>query len=52
MTPADTTPFKQPKKPYSSPKLQIYGDLAQVTESNMGSHNADAGGTDSKNFTS
>ena len=41
-----------PRKPYRKPQLQVYGDLAQVTKSVIGSKTNDGGGHPNKHFTS
>ncbi len=41
-----------PRKPYHKPELHVYGDLATITQSNLGSHSPDGAGHPNKHFTS
>jgi hypothetical protein len=40
------------RKAYQKPQLQVYGDLAEITKSIMGSKTADGAGHPNKHFTS
>ena len=40
------------RKPYTTPKLQQYGDLAEITRTNLGSKTNDGSGHPNKHFTS
>ena len=40
------------RKAYQKPRLQVYGDLAEITRSVMGSKDQDGSGHPSKHFTS
>lgn len=53
-TPAsDDQPDRAPtRKTYQKPELQVYGDLAEITQSKNGSKNADGAGHPNKHFTS
>lgn len=46
-----SSPEAPKKKAYSSPVLQVYGDLAQVTSSVMRSVGGDGGTSDARRFT-
>jgi hypothetical protein len=58
MKPQDTSVSKErsdgaPKrKVYEKPELQVYGDLAEITQAVAGSKNADGSGHPNKHFTS
>jgi hypothetical protein len=43
---------KPARKAYQKPELQVYGDLAEITKSRMGSQATDGGGHPNKHFTS
>ena len=40
------------RKVYQKPELQVYGDLAEITQSNFGSKTNDGAGHPNKHFTS
>jgi hypothetical protein len=40
------------RKAYQKPQLQVYGDLAEITKSILGSKTADGSGHPNKHFTS
>jgi hypothetical protein len=40
------------RRAYQKPQLQVYGDLAEITKSVMGSKAADGSGHPNKHFTS
>ena len=40
------------RKPYEKPQLQVYGDLAEITQSILGSKTNDGAGHPNKHFTS
>lgn len=41
-----------PRKVYEKPRLEIYGDLTELTNSQMGSMDQDGAGHPTKHFTS
>jgi hypothetical protein len=50
---ADENPEKKPaRKAYEKPKLQVYGDLAEVTQTILGSKTNDGSGHPNRHFTS
>ena len=50
---ANGQPSQAPgRKAYLKPKLQIYGDLAAITQSNLGSMGADGSGHPNMRYTS
>jgi hypothetical protein len=53
-TPADDErPRERPtRKVYQKPELQVYGDLAEITKSAIGSNATDGGAHPNKHFTS
>ena len=53
-TPAsDDKPSQAPtRKTYQKPQLQVYGDLAEITNSILGSKTNDGAGHPNKHFTS
>jgi hypothetical protein len=53
-TPAsDERPSQAPtRKAYQKPQLQVYGDLAEITNSILGSKTNDGAGHPNKHFTS
>jgi len=50
--PENRTSGGQTRKPYRAPKLQQYGDLAEITKGNAGSKTNDGSGHANKHFTS
>lgn len=46
----DTLPTS--RKPYEKPELVVYGDLAAITRSRLGSHHSDGAGHPNRHFTS
>jgi hypothetical protein len=40
------------RKPYQKPRLQIYGDLAEITKANFGTKANDGSGGTNMHFTS
>ena len=52
-TAADETPGPKPaRKAYEKPQLQIYGDLAEITQTLNGTKTNDGSGHPNKHFTS
>ena len=50
---ADQTPEPKPaRKAYEKPQLQVYGDLAGITQSVLGSKTNDGAGHPNRHFTS
>jgi hypothetical protein len=52
-----TTPGEQPnqaqgRKPYHKPQLQVYGDLTEITKSQLGSGMSDGAAHPNMHFTS
>jgi hypothetical protein len=43
---------KAPRKPYEKPRLQVYGDLAEITKGITGSKTNDGSGHPNRHFTS
>jgi hypothetical protein len=41
-----------PRRPYSKPRLQVYGDLAQMTKGVVGTKTNDGSGHPNRHFTS
>ena len=50
--PEDTSSQASTRKAYKKPRLQVYGDLAEITKSNLGSKTNDGSGHPNKHFTS
>jgi hypothetical protein len=48
---ANTNPAPA-RRPYSKPLLQVYGDLAEITKSLLGSKTNDGAGHPNRHFTS
>jgi len=42
-TPAAATNAHTPKKPYEPPRLEVYGDIRQITQTASSTGNADGG---------
>jgi len=40
------------RKPYTKPRLEVYGDLAQITKGVLGTKTNDGSGHPNKHFTS
>jgi hypothetical protein len=53
-TPADDESTSQAptRRPYTKPRLQVYGDLAEITKSLTGSKTNDGAGHPNMHFTS
>jgi hypothetical protein len=53
-TPVSPAESSQPaaRKPYQAPQLQVYGDLAEITQAISGSKTNDGAGHPNKHFTS
>jgi hypothetical protein len=50
---ADETSNDAPaRKPYTKPRLEVYGDLAQITKGVLGTKTNDGSGHPNKHFTS
>ena len=50
---ADEKSGSQPtRKPYEKPQLQVYGDLAEITQTIVGTKTNDGSGHPNKHFTS
>jgi hypothetical protein len=51
-TSADRTSETPARKPYSKPKVQVYGDLATITKTLAGTKTNDGAAHPNKHFTS
>jgi hypothetical protein len=50
--PADVRPQAAPRKPYEKPRLEVYGDLADIAQSLSSGTKSDGSGHPNKHFTS
>jgi hypothetical protein len=49
---AERSPQRPPRKTYQKPELQLYGDLAEITQGIAGSKTNDGSGHPNMHFTS